>query len=140
MDGLIVTALKQIHHPKGDIFHVLKKSEESFDSFGEVYFSNIKKDLIKGWKKHKSMTMNLVVPVGAIRFVFCDRRETSTTKGEFFSTIISPENYCRITVPPNVWTAFQGLREHNLLLNIANMEHDPLEAENIDLENIAYDW
>ena len=31
MDGVILTSLKQIHHPKGDIFHGMKKSDEGFD-------------------------------------------------------------------------------------------------------------
>ena len=36
-----VNRLKIIDNDKGKVMHALKKSESSFDEFGEVYFSNI---------------------------------------------------------------------------------------------------
>ncbi|WP_152632910.1 WxcM-like domain-containing protein [Aliarcobacter butzleri] len=135
MDGVILTSLKQIHHPKGDIFHGMKKSDEGFDGFGEAYFSTINQDDIKGWKKHTKMTLNLVVPVGEIKFVVYDEE----TK-EFFSVKLSQNNYQRLTVKPNLWMAFQGVGEYNMLLNLASIEHNPNEAINIDLSEINYEW
>jgi dTDP-4-dehydrorhamnose 3,5-epimerase len=85
--------------------------------------------------------MNLVVPVGKIRFVIYDNREVSLTNGKFFSITIDSGNYQRMTVPPGVWVGFQGLgTDLNLLLNLANLEHDPNESENIPLESFDYDW
>ena len=135
MDGLILTPLKQIHHPKGDIFHAMKKSDVGFDGFGEAYFSTVKKGDIKGWKKHTKMTLNLVVPVGEIEFVVYDEN-----KKEFFAVKISKNNYQRLTVKAGVWMAFQGVGEYNMLLNLASVEHDPSEAVNIDLNDIRYEW
>ena len=80
MDGVILTPLNQIHHPKGDIYHAMKKTDNDFGGFGEAYFSTIHKDTIKGWKKHTKMTLNLIVPIGAIEFVVYDEN-----KEEFFS-------------------------------------------------------
>lgn len=135
MDGVILTSLKQIHHPKGDIFHGMKKSDEGFDGFGEAYFSTINQDDIKGWKKHTKMTLNLVVPVGEIKFVVYDEE----TK-DFFSVKLSQNNYQRLTVKPNIWMAFQGVGEYNMLLNLASIEHNPNEAITIDLSEINYEW
>ena len=70
MKGLIISELNQIYNPKGDILHALKKSDSSFNNFGEAYFSFVKYNQIKGWKKHTKMNMNLIVPVGEIKFVF----------------------------------------------------------------------
>ena len=106
MDGVILTPLRQIHNPKGDIFHAMKKSEAGFAGFGEAYFSTINKDDIKGWKKHTKMTLNLIVPVGEIEFVvFNDALD------EFFSVKLSQNNYHRLTVKPNLWMAFRGLSD-----------------------------
>jgi len=135
MDKVIVTPLKQIKNPKGDIYHGMKKSDEGFDGFGEAYFSTVHKDDIKGWKKHTRMTLNLVVPVGAIEFVVYDEDEKS-----FFSETLSQENYKRLTVKPGAWMAFRGVGEQNMLLNIASIEHDPNEAVNIELSEINYEW
>ncbi|PLX67338.1 MAG: dTDP-4-dehydrorhamnose 3,5-epimerase [Denitrovibrio sp.] len=135
MDGVILTPLKQIHNPKGDIFHAMKKSDSGYDGFGEAYFSTVKQGDIKGWKKHTVMTLNLVVPAGEIEFVaYNDKTE------EFFSVKLSHDNYQRLTVKPGLWMAFRGLGEYNMLLNLASIEHDPDEALSTDLGMIKYEW
>jgi dTDP-4-dehydrorhamnose 3,5-epimerase len=135
VDGIILTPLKQIYNPKGDIFHAMKKSDNGFDGFGEAYFSTIYKDDIKGWKKHTQMTLNLVVAVGTIEFVVFDNYLK-----EFFSVQLSQSNYQRLTIKPNLWMAFRGLEKDNILLNLASIEHNPNEEINIDLKEIAYEW
>ena len=141
MDGVVLSILKQIPHPLGDVYHVLKQSEDTFAGFGEAYFTSVSYRAVKGWKKHSRMTLNLVVPVGQIRFVIFDDREDSQTRGEFFEVEHSPANYQRLIVAPGLWMAFQGIgQESNLLLNIADIEHDPQEARNRPLDEIRYAW
>ena len=135
MDGVVLTPLKQIHNPKGDIFHAMKESDKGFDGFGEAYFSTINKNNVKGWKKHTEMTLNLVVVSGEIEFVVYD--ENSKT---FFNVILSQDNYQRLTIKPNLWMAFKGLKENNMLLNLASIEHNPSESVNLDLQEIEYEW
>ena len=135
MDGVILTPLMQIDNPKGDILHALKRSEIGFDGFGEAYFSSINKNITKGWKKHTNMILNLVVPVGEIEFVVYNE-----IKDDFLNIKLSMKNYQRLTIHPNLWLAFRGVDEYNLLLNIANIEHDPYESINKKLENIPYEW
>ena len=135
MDGVILTPLKQIYHPKGDIFHAMKKSDIGFDGFGEAYFSTINQNDIKGWKKHTKMTLNIIVPVGNIEFVVYDENSK-----EFFSTKLSHNNYQRLTVKAGLFMAFKGLDKYNMLLNLASIEHDPNEAVNIELNEINYKW
>lgn len=135
MDGVILTPLKQIYHPKGDIFHAMKKSDVGFEGFGEAYFSTINQSDTKGWKKHTQMTLNLVVPMGEIEFIVYDEN----TK-EFFSAKLSQTNYQRLTIKPNLWMAFRGVGEYNILLNLSSMEHDSLEAINKELDFITYAW
>ena len=135
MDGVISTPLKQIVNPKGDIFHAMKKSDNGFDGFGEAYFSTIYKNDIKGWKKHTEMTLNLVVPIGEIEFVIYNDESK-----KFFNTRLSQNKYQRLTIKPNLWVAFRGLEDYNLLLNLASIEHDPGEAKNLDINEIQYEW
>lgn len=140
IDGVVLTSLKKIQHPLGDVFHAMKASEYTFEKFGEAYFSTVNYQAIKGWKKHTEMVLNLVVPVGEIRFVIYDDRE-GLTKGHFFDVTLSQDNYQRLTVAPGLWLAFQGVGSNlNLLLNIASLEHNPTEAISITLDKISYDW
>lgn len=135
MDGVILTTLKKIHNPKGDIYHAMKKSDCGFNGFGEAYFSSINQNDIKGWKKHSIMTLNIIVPIGEIKFVVFNE----DTK-KFFSETISSNNYQRLTIKAGLWVAFQGIQKENLLLNIASTEHDPNEAKNLILDDIKYAW
>lgn len=133
MDGVTLKPLKIIENPKGDIFHAMKSSEIGFTGFGEAYFSSIKKNLIKGWKKHTKMTLNLIVVVGEIKFVIYDNQN-------FFSVNLSKNNYQRLTIGPNLWLGFQGIDDQNILLNLANIEHNPSESLNEDIGVFKYNW
>ena len=137
IEGVILTPLKKIRHPKGDIFHGMKKSDEGFSGFGEAYFSTIKSGQVKGWNRHNKMYLNLVVPIGEVTFVIYDDHE----EGTFFKVILSPSNYNRLTVPPGLWMGFKGSgRNKNLILNIASIDHDSNEIDRLDLSQIDYDW
>jgi dTDP-4-dehydrorhamnose 3,5-epimerase len=138
--GLTLTKLKIIKTPKGDVLHGIKSSEKTFSGFGEAYFSTVNIGDVKGWKKHSSMILNLIVPKGSVRFVAYDDRVDSPTKGNFFEVILNSKNYQRLTVDPNIWLAFQGLAQENMLLNLASIEHDPDEATSLGLEEINYSW
>ena len=141
MDGVKLFSLKKIRHPKGDIYHALRQSDPAFSGFGEAYFSSVKYGEIKGWKKHTVMHLNIVVPIGEIQFVIYDDRKGSSTLGQFFKINLSHENYKRLTVSPNLWIAFRGRgRGPNMLLNIANIEHDPNESQNMILSDLNYAW
>jgi dTDP-4-dehydrorhamnose 3,5-epimerase len=127
--------MKQIHNPKGDIFHAIKKSDNGFCGFGEAYFSKINTGIIKGWKKHSRMTLNLLVPLGEIEFVVYNEEQN-----DFFQVCISPNNYYRLTIMPGLWLAFRGLGEVNMLLNLASIEHEASESINKDINEIEYVW
>ena len=136
LEKIKVTTLKRISVDGGDVLHALKYNEIDFNNFGEAYFSRIRYKAIKGWKKHNIMTMNLIVPIGNVNFVFY-----SEIDNEFRSEIIGEENYCRITIPPKIWFAFQGLnKKENLLLNISNILHDPNEVSRVNLNEFNYNW
>ena len=138
IQGVIVTSLKQISHEKGDIYHGIKQSESSFKSFGESYFSFINYNEIKAWKRHHKMVCNIVVPVGEVELILFDQRETSITKGEKMNINLGASNYKRITIPPGIWYGFKGVSQNeNLLHNLASIEHDPDEQENVPLNTFS---
>ena len=141
ISGVILTPLKIIENPLGDIYHGMKSSDIGFNGFHEAYFSTINSEHIKPWKKHLKMTLNLIVPTGKIRFVLYDDRDTSVTKNQFMDVSLSIENYYRLTVPPGIWMSFKGEgKSLNLLLNLANLEHDPSEIIRADVNKFNFNW
>ena len=139
MDDILVTCQKIINVPGGDVMHVMKQNEIGYEGFGEAYFSKIESGVIKAWKRHKKMTLNLIVPLGRIKFVLYDNRLIKKIKIHTYE--LSINNYVRLTVPPMVWIGFQGLAKHtSFLLNIADIKHDPEEMEKIYINDINYNW
>ena len=141
IDGITFTALDKIEADAGSVLHFIKNDDPGYIGFGEVYFSTVKKGAIKAWKMHKLMTLNLVVPVGEVFFVFVDQRKKSKTNGEIYKMRLSSNPYRRMTVPPGIWFGFMGLSsELNLLSNQADIVHDPNEVERKDLNAFQIDW
>jgi len=141
INDLILTDMKTIDVEGGSVLRVLRSNSNEFKGFGEAYFSTVKYKITRGWKCHKKMTLNIVVPMGSIRFVVYDGRNSSSTFGNFQEFILSRSNYNRLTIPPGVWVGFQGVGvEDNILLNIANIPHDDNEVDHVPLEEFDYNW
>ena len=125
MSKIKIKKLKKFKLEDGDVYHALKASESEYYGFKEAYFSTIKNNKIKAWKRHYKMTMNLIVPIGKVQFVFYDEN-----KNLLKNLMIGEENYSRITVPPMIWFGFKGFSLNtSYILNISNEIHDPLEVE-----------
>ena len=54
---------------------------------------------------------------------------------------IGESNYARLTIPPGIWFGFQGRSPGNsLIMNVANIAHDPEEVLNRPISDFLYDW
>lgn len=144
IDGVKVVPLRRIPDDRGKIMHIMKSSDEEFDTFGEVYCSTVYPKVVKGWHLHKLMTLNYAVLKGKIKFVLYDPREGSPTYGQLQEIYIGDDNYVRVTVPPNVWNGFMGVGiEEAFVINFTDIPHDPHEIIRMpphETEIINYDW
>ena len=141
IDGVTLTPTKIIKNPNGNIYHVLKKSDAGYLGFGEAYISTIEVGKIKGWKKHYNMTMNVVIPFGRVCIVVFDDRPLSPTCNSFFETVLSPDNYSRLTIPAGLWSAFLGVGvENSMILNISDCIHNNSASESLEFSEIPYIW
>ena len=130
-----ITKLKQINIDEGNVLHALKKSDSSFKSFGEIYFSLIKFNKIKAWKKHNRLTLNLIVPFGNVEFVI------KTEKNRFKKYLIGTQNYQRLTIPPGFWFGFKGIdNPYSIVASIIDEIHDPKESEKKEIKKFTYNW
>jgi len=141
IDGVRISNAKIISVKEGDILRVMRSDDATYVGFGEIYFSTIKSKTIKAWKRHLKMTLNIVVPVGEIRFILYDARQFSKTYGTFQEVILSRDNYMRLTIPPMIWIGFQGkYNKESMLLNLANIQHDETEIERASLSDFQFNW
>ena len=141
IQGVEINKEKIITNPDGDILHGIKKDANGFVDFGEAYFSIVNLGAVKAWKRHRLMTLNIVVPVGGVLFVLHDQRKGSSTYGSSDKIVLSRSNYVRLTVPPMVWFGFKGVGPgESVLLNIADIAHDPNEIERKNSDFFNFDW
>jgi dTDP-4-dehydrorhamnose 3,5-epimerase len=141
--GVRITPLRQIPDERGKVMHMLRADDPHFERFGEIYFSTVYAGVIKGWHLHERMTLNYAVPVGAIKLVLFDDRETSSTRGELQEIFLGDGNYSLTTVPPRVWNGFKGIgHPYSVVANCATLPHDPGEITRLDpfTSKIPYDW
>lgn len=136
LNDILITPLERIATTGGNVLHAMKQTDAGYAGFGEAYFSWVAVGAVKAWKRHTRMTMNVVVPVGKVQFVFC-----LDGADEFRVEEIGVCRYVRLSVPPGVWFGFQGLAApQSLVLNVANIPHDPNEVERLALSEIKYGW
>tara|TARA_B100000965_G_C19304802_1_gene631776 strand:+ start:142 stop:600 length:459 start_codon:yes stop_codon:yes gene_type:complete len=143
IEGMSVRNLRIIENEKGSVLHMIRSDSEHFKRFGEIYFSEVMPDTVKGWKKHKKTTQNFVVPVGRIKLVLYDQRPESETFGMITEIELGRNDYKMVTFPPELWYGFKGLsRDKSIIANLIDHPHDPKESESIDINDslIPYTW
>lgn len=142
MEGVEIHTLKRISTDKGDVYRALRRTDAGFAGFGEVYFTEIHQGAVKGWKRHRRMTLNLLVVTGRVGFVIYDEREGSATRGEFMEVELGrPDGYGRLTVAPGLWMAFYGKAEGtSLVMDVIPELHDDSEADRMELSDLNYDF
>lgn len=134
----IVNYEKVIKIDNGDVLHGMKNDSIGYVEFGEMYFSEIKFNSIKAWKRHKSITSNILVPIGEVKFVVIVEKNNNL---EFKEFIISKKNYLRLTIPPLIWYGFKGVsNDMSLIVSLIDKKHDPNESESTELEKFNYKW
>lgn len=125
----------KLEQAEGSVMHGIKASDSSYNGFGEAYFSTVNQNSVKGWKLHKKMTLNLLVPHGEIRIIVHNAEDNKDIITPLIDVVLGKNNYSRITIPPGNWVAFKGLSsEKNILLNVADIEHDPNESINKEIK------
>jgi dTDP-4-dehydrorhamnose 3,5-epimerase len=138
-----VVPLRRIPDERGTIFHMLRGSDRHFVDFGEIYFTSIYKDVIKGWHKHREMTLNYACIHGRIKLVLYDDREDSSTYRALMEVFLGPDDYSLVVIPPGIWTGFKGMSEpYAIVANCCTHEHDPGRSIRLDpfSDAIPYDW
>ena len=143
IDGVKIIKLKKIPDERGTIFHMLRKSDDHFIGFGEIYFSTIHPGAVKGWHRHNPATLNYAVIVGNIKLVLYDIRENSSTKGELMELFIGEDNYCLVQIPPLVWNGFKAVGTKTAIVaNGCTHAHGNFESERLNphQNNIFYNW
>lgn len=120
IDGALVVPLRRIPDERGTILHMLRSTDEHFQQFGEIYFTTIYRNVVKGWHRHREMTLNYACIFGRIKLVLFDDRNDSPTRGVLQEIFLGPDNHSLVVIPPGVWSGSKGMSDpcdHRQLLH-----------------------
>ena len=125
---VVLQKTKKIKQSKGDIHKFVDISSPMFKKFGEIYFTEVKKNSIKGWKKHKKNFSLIKIIIGKIKFLFF-------LKNTLYSITLKDSDNMIIQIPPKIWFSFKGIGKKNLLSNMINNKHSDTEVETISVRS-----
>ena len=143
IEGVEVVPLRRIPDERGTIMHMLRRTDPHFREFGEIYFSTIYRDVVKGWHRHHEMTLNYACVFGRIKLVLYDDREGSPSKCEVLELFLGPDEYSLVIIPPEIWNGFKGMSDpYAIVANCSTHPHDPSRSRRLDpfANEIPYDW
>jgi dTDP-4-dehydrorhamnose 3,5-epimerase len=142
-EGFELKPLRRIPDERGTIFHMLRSTDSHFRQFGEIYFTTVYRGVIKGWHRHREMTLNYACIEGRVKLVVFDDRPESATRGALAEAYLGPDLYSLAIIPPDLWNGFKGMSEpHAIVANCCTHPHDPARTTRLDPldPSIPYDW
>ena len=143
ISGVRLTQLKVIKDSRGKVMHMLRNDSSTFKSFGEIYFSTVFPNIVKGWHLHKDSDLNYVCVFGKVKLVLFDKREKSESYNKIQEIILSPDNYFLVTIPPNIWNGFKGIgKAESIIANCLSLPHNEEEMVRKDFNDptFNYEW
>lgn len=110
----------------GAVMRMLRKTDDEFMDFGEVYVSSVLARQRKPWRRHREATSNLIVPSGSVRFILFDEQPVPTNNMSIMEFELGVMNHQLLIIPPNVWFALVSTSDTtSLIVNCSNFVHEP---------------
>ena len=145
IEGVEIKNLKKIPDERGSVMHMLRNDDENFEKFGEIYFSTIYPQAIKGWHEHKEQIQNYAVIHGIIKLVLFDNRKESSTYRNLLEIFMGDSNYVLVRIPNGVVSGYTCVSEKTAIVaNCATIPHVASGEVNrydpISNDLIPYKW
>lgn len=145
IEGVQVKTLRIIPDERGRLMEILRRDDDLFEKFGQVYLTTGYPGIVKAWHYHKNQTDYFAVVAGMMKVALYDSREDSPTQGEVNEFYMGIHNPILLKIPPWVYHGFKAVgNQEALLINIPtevyNTEHP--DEFRIDPYNndIPYSW
>ena len=145
IDGVEVKELRVIPDERGSLMEILRKDDEIFQQFGQVYMTTTYPNVVKAWHYHKIQTDNVTVVKGMLKLVLYDPREGSPTKGEINEFFIGEHNPKLVQIPKEVYHGWMCISETAaIVINVSTEVYNRKEPDEFRLHphenDIPYSW
>ena len=145
IDGVKVKVLKLISDNRGRLMEILRRDDELFEEFGQVYITTVNPGIIKAWHYHKSQNDNFCCVNGRILLALYDARFGSSTFGQINDFILSLKEPKLVHIPKDVYHGFKGIGDSEAMVvntvtrTYSYKDPDEYRVDPFD-DKIGYKW
>lgn len=145
IEGVRIKTLRVIPDERGRLMEILRRDDEIFTKFGQIYITTAYPGVIKAWHYHRIQTDNLVAIAGMAKVALYDAREKSPTYKrveEYFIGIHSP---LLIQIPPMVYHGYKCISsEETVVINCPTELYNRTNPDEYRVDplnnDIPYNW
>lgn len=135
--GVKTKELKVHVDERGRLMEMLRKDDDVFLEFGQVYMTTTNPGVVKAWHLHKVQTDNVVCAKGTIKLAMYDARKDSPTEGETVEFIIGEHKPLLIQIPAGVYHGWLCVSDSEAI--VINCPTELYNYENPDEYRLPYD-
>ena len=134
IDGLKIKKLGIIPDQRGRVMEILRRDDELFQKFGQVYMTTTYPGVVKAWHKHEKQADNIACIAGMIKMALYDGRPGSPTHGEVNEFYLGVHNPVLVQVPSGVYHGWMGMSPEEAV--IINIPTEPYDREHPDEQRL----
>ena len=140
-----VKELRVIPDDRGWLMEILRRDDEGFLGFGQVYMTTAYPGVVKAWHMHRRQWDMMACVRGTVRLALYDGREDSPTKGQIDEFHMGELRPLLVRIPPGVYHGFLNVgTEVALIINVPTEPYDYREPDEVRLPpddpRIPYAW
>ena len=130
IDGVVTKKLRLIPDERGRLMEILRRDDDFFIQFGQVYLTTTYPGVVKAWHYHKKQDDFITCVKGMLKLALFDDRDGSSTKGEVNEFFIGDHNPMIVKVPKMVYHGWKCVSVEEAL--VINVPTEPYDRENPD--------
>ncbi len=145
IEDVEIKQLKIMRDERGWLMEILRRDDEIFEKFGQVYVTTAHPDVVKAWHYHKKQTDNFTCINGTAKLVLCDGRADSPTYMQVNEFTMGIENPILVKIPPLVYHGFSAVgNETAFIINVPTIPYNREKPDEYrlppDTDEIPYGW
>ena len=143
--GVKVKDLRVVPDERGHLQELMRKDDEFFTEFGQVYATTTHSGVVKGWHYHDQQSDNVACIRGMIKLVLYDDRKSSKTKGRINEFFIGDQSPKLVHIPKGIFHGWKGVGEETAyIINIPDKTYNYKKPDEHRVDphqnDIPYDW
>ncbi len=145
IEGVKIKRLRVIPDERGRLMEILRRDDDIFSEFGQVYITSAYPGAVKAWHYHQLQDDHFCVVVGMMKVVLYDARDDSPTRGQINEFFMGVHNPIVLRIPRGVYHGFKCVSETEAIcLNVPTNTYNYADPDEHRLpahtDQIPYQW